>query len=224
MRVTERQAGDLIELDQRIGVEEKALQRDTYRAVAMALRGEQPPVIAQAVGRSRRAVQHWVYHYRDGGIEELLPGKKTGQPTKLPRDREADFRIRLEAGPTPADGVCTLRGKDVVRILKEEFNASYTLDGAYDLLHRLGYSCLKPRPRHEKNDPAKIRSSRTTPPFCRKSSRVARPARDQGACLLHGRSAVRPAGDDHPPVGQNRYSSVGRSPDPLRVVLPVRRG
>ncbi|UCE48281.1 MAG: winged helix-turn-helix domain-containing protein, partial [Phycisphaerales bacterium] len=37
---------------------------------------------------------------------------------------------------------------------EKEFGVLYTLDGVYKLLHRLGYSCLKPRPRHEKADPA----------------------------------------------------------------------
>ncbi|MFN0134366.1 MAG: winged helix-turn-helix domain-containing protein, partial [Phycisphaerales bacterium] len=57
-----------------------------------------------------------------------------------------------DAGPTDADGVCTLRGKDVRRILEHEFGVKYTLDGVYPLLHRLGCSCLAPRPRHEKQD------------------------------------------------------------------------
>jgi transposase len=34
----------------------------------------------------------------------------------------------------------------------------YTLDGIYPLLHRLGYSCLAPRPRHEKQDLAAQRA------------------------------------------------------------------
>jgi transposase len=151
--VIERQAGDGAELRRRIEVERDALQRDTYRAVVLALEKRDAPAIAKALGRSRRSVQDWVYAYRDGGIDRLLPGKRTGRPTKLLRDQEARFRARLEAGPVRADGVCTLRGKDVVRILESEFQASYTLDGAYALLHRLGYSCLTPRPRHEKNDP-----------------------------------------------------------------------
>lgn len=39
-----------------------------------------------------------------------------------------------------------------MRILEEEFGVSYSLDGAYRVLHRLGYSSLRPRPRHEKKD------------------------------------------------------------------------
>ena len=52
--------------------------------------------------------------------------------------------------------MCTLRGKDVVRILESEFGVRYTLGGAYDLLERLGYSCLSPRPLHEKAGPQRV--------------------------------------------------------------------
>ena len=77
----------------------------------------------------------------------------------------AEFKARVDAGPRPSDGVCTLRGKDVVHILESEFGVGYTLDGAYDLLHRLGYSCLTPRPVHEKNDPALVQHFKKHAPF-----------------------------------------------------------
>lgn len=120
----------------------------------LALRGEQAPQIAGALGRARRSVQAWVYAYRDGGIDALEPGKSTGRPVKLPRDRERAFAERVKAGPTEADGgVCVLRGEDARRILGREFGVAYTLQGVYDLLDRLNLSCLVPRPRHRKNDP-----------------------------------------------------------------------
>jgi transposase len=46
-----------------------------------------------------------------------------------------------------------LYGRDIQQILQRDFGVIYTLDGVYKLLHRLGYSCLKPRSRHEKADP-----------------------------------------------------------------------
>lgn len=156
MRVTEREPGDVAELTRRVRVEPNALQRDRYRAVLLALDGQEAEAIAGMLGRARRSVQDWVYAYRDGGIDGLLPGKSTGRPTKLPRDREAELMKRLDAGPLPSDGVCTLRGKDVVAILEREFGVKYSLDGAYDLLERLGYSCLSPRPLHEKADPRQV--------------------------------------------------------------------
>ena len=156
MRVIQRQLGDVAELTGRVRGEQDALQRDRYRAVLLALDGQEAVAIARALGRSRRSVQDWVYAYRDGGVDDLLPGKSPGRPTKLPRDREAELMKRLDAGPLPSDGVCTLRGKDVVAILEREFGVKYSLDGAYDLLERLGYSCLSPRPLHEKADPQQV--------------------------------------------------------------------
>ena len=110
-------------------------------------------------------MQDWVYAYRDGGIERLGIKPRPGRPTKLPREREADFRAWLEAPVRASDGVCTLRGKDVVRILESEFGVGYTLDGAYDLLHRLGYSCLTPRSVHEKNDPVEVQRFKSGAPL-----------------------------------------------------------
>jgi len=156
MRVSEREPGDVAELTRRARTEPNALQRDRYRAVLLALDGQEAVAIAAALGRARRSVQDWVYAYRDDGIDDLRLGKSTGRPTKLPREREAELMARLDAGPLPTDGVCTLRGRDVVRILEQEFGVKYSLDGAYDLLERLGYSCLTPRPLHEKSDPAAL--------------------------------------------------------------------
>lgn len=165
MHLTERTAGDIDELKRRAGAERDALRRDRYRAVLLALQGEEALQIAQALGRARRSVQDWGYAYRDGGIQAIQPRPRPGRTPKLPRDCEAQLRQRLDAGPRPHDGVCTLRGKDVVRILEQEFGVKYSLGGAYDLLARLGYSCLTPRPLHEKSDPQTIADFQARAPF-----------------------------------------------------------
>jgi transposase len=158
MKLFIRRAGDRERLDALIGAEKLAVQRDRLRAVRLALDGQQALEIAATLRRSRRFVQEWVYAYRDGGIEAIRPGKSSGRPTKLPRDKEQAFRERMLCGATEADGgVCVLRGVDAVRILEKEFGVHYTLDGVYDLLHRLRLSCLVPRPRHRKNDPQVMR-------------------------------------------------------------------
>lgn len=165
MNVCERESGDIERLTKLVNREFKGKQRDRYRMALLALRGWDAPRIAEALSSNRRTVQAWVYRYREGGIEALRPRPLPGRPTKLPRDREAQFKARLEAGPRKEDGVCTLRGKDAVRILKNEHGASYSLEGAYNLLHRLGYSCLKPRPKHEKNDPVAMKNFRGAAPL-----------------------------------------------------------
>ena len=158
MKVMVRREGDRERLDELIAREKVAVQRDRLRAARLALDGVEALQIAVTLGRSRRFVQEWAYAYRDGGVEAIRPGKSSGRPTKLPRDKEHAFRARMLGGATEADGgVCSLRGVDALKILEAEFGARYTLDGVYDLLHRLKLSCLVPRPRHRKNDPQVMR-------------------------------------------------------------------
>lgn len=90
------------------------------------------------------------------GESTLVPLKPRGATPKLAPEQVERLKARLNAGPLPADGVCTLRGRDVVRILETEFGVQHTIGSIYSVLHRIGYSCLSPRPRHEKNDPAAI--------------------------------------------------------------------
>ena len=165
MHLTERCCGDMEELHRRAGEERDALRRDRYRAVLLALDGREALEIAEALGRARRSVQDWAYAYRDGGIDGIQPKPRRGRTPKLPRDQEPQLKARLNAGARPEDGVCTLRGKDVVRILEQEFGVKYSLGGAYDLLERLGYSCLSPRPLHEKSDPAAIANFQVRAPL-----------------------------------------------------------
>jgi transposase len=165
MKISERSPGDIVELIRRVRSERRSIQRDRYRAVLLALEGEEAIAIAKAIGRARRSVQDWVYAYRDGGIDKLIPRKQTGKPPKLTAEQEARLRARLDAGPVAADGVCTLRGKDVVRILEAEFGVKHTIGSIYGVLHRLGYSCLSPRPQHEQNDPAAIERFKRDAPF-----------------------------------------------------------
>ena len=155
MHVPLRSSEDLPRLRRLVGDERDAEQRDRYRAALLATddRNETEQIM-DMLGRSRGFVQRWAYAYRDGGIEALTPKPRPGAAPKLPRDCERRLVERLQAGPTEADdGACTLRGRDVVRILEQEFAVRYSLGGAYDLLHRLGFSCLRPRPQHRKNDP-----------------------------------------------------------------------
>lgn len=171
MHINERQEGDLARLRKLAAKERDAEQKDRLLVAAHAIAGRETRDIQEALARSRGFVQRWAYAYRDGGIEALHDKPRGGSEPKLPREREDEFRARLDTGPTPQDGVCTLRGRDVQRILKEEFGVKCSLQAAYDTLHRLGYSCLATRPRHEHHDPiAQARFRKVTPLFSGRSA------------------------------------------------------
>jgi transposase len=166
MLIKEREKGDLKKLTTLAGKERDAEQRDRLRAAALAVEGAETLEIERMLARSRGFVQRWAYAYRDGGIDAIATTPHPGKPARLPADRHDELRARLDAGPRPEDGVCTLRGRDVQRILAEEFGVEYSLQAVYDTLHRLGYSCLKPRPRHERQDPeAQNRFKEEVAPF-----------------------------------------------------------
>ena len=117
MTVTPHAAEDRRVLHERMTREPNAKQRDRYRAVLLAMDGLEGDEIAERVGRSPRFVDEWAGRYRRGGVEALVPKRQPGRPPKLTPDQEAALRARLDAGPRDTDGVCTLRGRDVCRIV-----------------------------------------------------------------------------------------------------------
>lgn len=166
MKLTLHHTDDLDRLRERVATERQALQRDRYRTVLLVagdqLEGDE---VARRVGRSPRFVDEWAGRYRRGGLAALIPRKPKGATAKLNPEQAQRLKARIDAGPLPADGVCTLRGKDVIRILEAEFGVKHSIGTIYKVLHRLGYSCLSPRPRHEKNDPAAIEAFKEHTPF-----------------------------------------------------------
>jgi transposase len=152
MQITEHHVGDVRRLEELIGVEGSADRRDRYRIALLALRGREKLEIAEVLGVAKSTVELWAYRYRDGGIEALKGKAWRGRPAKITGHLVDTLRARLEAGPTEHDKVCALRGKDVQRIARDELKVDISLNGVYRTLRRLGYSCLVPRPRHEKQD------------------------------------------------------------------------
>ena len=174
MHIQERAPGDAVELTRRVRAQREAEQRDRYRTALLAIDGLETKQIQTRLGRSRGFVQRWAYAYRDGGVDALVARPRGGSAPKLPPERQKQFIERFKAGPAENDGgVCRLGGKEAVRILETEFGVGYTLTGAYELLHRNGLSCLRPRPRHRKSDPdAQKQWVQRAPLLSRKPARI----------------------------------------------------
>ena len=133
--------------------EKDAKLAQRIHGVYLASKGLTCPEIMAITAAARRTIQQWVQKYNKQGIVGLKDKPRPGTPTILPRTKEVKFQRRIEAGPTKADGVSALNGPVIRRILELEFGVLYSRQGLYDLLHRLGYSCLCPRPQHENANP-----------------------------------------------------------------------
>ena len=133
--------------------EKNAKLAQRIHGVYLASKGLTCPEIVPITAAARRTIQQWVHKYNEQGIAGLRDKPRPGTPTKLPREKEFKLKKRIEAGPTKFDGVSVLNGPAIRRILEDEFGVLYSIQGLYDLLHRLGYSCLCPRPQHENSNP-----------------------------------------------------------------------
>src|SRR5690349_3257105 len=113
-----------------------------FRGIVLAAGGLSAAKIAAALGCTPRAVQKWTRRYNDGGPDALAdrPGRG-GKPRLDPAEHDR-LRQRIEAGPTPEDGVCALRNADIRRILAAEIGVALGGQAVYDLLHRLGLRSL----------------------------------------------------------------------------------
>lgn len=132
--------------------ERDARIRGRIVAVRYLRLGHTVPQASRALGMSERQLRNWVHRYNAEGVAGLRDRPRPGQPPHLAVDQVQRFKQRIRKGARSEDRVCVLRGMDVRRILQKEFEAKYSLPGVYFLLHRLGFSSLVPRPKHEQAD------------------------------------------------------------------------
>ncbi len=133
--------------------ERDATHSKRLRIIILAMQGWTAPAIAMSVGLSRRDCQEWVRRFNASGLSGLEDRPGGGREGPLTPEQQEQFCKRIEDGPRAEDEVCSLRGADLQAILAREFGVLRSLSTIYKLLHRLGYSCLRPRPRHRKADP-----------------------------------------------------------------------
>ncbi len=122
------------------------------QGVVLARQGYPAQAIGQSLSVSQRTARAWVQRYNQGGSAALHEQPGRGRRVRLSAEQQQRFCARLDAGAQPGDGVCSLRGLDLVRVLQAEHGHSYSTSGVYRLLKRLGYSSLVPRPRHRQAD------------------------------------------------------------------------
>lgn len=133
-----------------------------FQMVFLARQGQTAPQIASLLSVSRRLVQVWVRRYNVDGLPGLADRRRGGNQRRLTDAQEQLIQDYLDQhAQDPQAGV--RRAADLRAWIQQQFGKLYSLTGLYDLLHRLGYSCLMPRPRHHKADPAVQEAFKKTP-------------------------------------------------------------
>jgi transposase len=181
------------ELAALIRAERRAKVAQRLSAVRLAALGHTAVAVGERVLLSERAVRTWVGRYNAGGIDALADRPGRGRKGPLAPAEQERLADRLRAGPTEADGVCALRGVDVRRILAGEFGVLRSLQATYDLLHRLGFEPLRPRPRHPEADAAAQDAFKKVCPPASPRSPSPTPGSNSGCCSRTRRGSGRRA-------------------------------
>ena len=151
MHVTEHHS--LEELQRLVRQQKEARLLLRVQVIWLAKQGRTAPQISQMLGVSRRQLQHWVHQYNTRGLDGLVDRRRGGNQRRLSDAQERQIQNYLDQqAQDPHAGV--RRAEDLRAWIAQQFGKLYSLPGLYNLLHRLGYSCLMPRPRHHKADPA----------------------------------------------------------------------
>ena len=145
-RITTKQISNLVR------TEKDGRVRQRLMAMKFISQDQTIPQVAKRMDISERPLRKWLHRFNKHGPNGLCDSPRPGQPPKLNVRQIEKFKKRIREGVTEQDNVCSLRGKDLQKILQKEFNAQYSLGGSYFLLHRLGFSCLCPRQQHPQAD------------------------------------------------------------------------
>lgn len=107
-----------------------------YLALSYLQMGKTVLEAAELVYKSSRMVHRWISRFNQAGIEGLKDKSGRGRKVQLPQEKEDEFRlIVLEFQRTKASGKLT--GRDIQKLLLDNYDISCTLPTAYNTLARL---------------------------------------------------------------------------------------
>lgn len=140
------------ELERLAAAEKHAARHLRLRAVILAKRRWGAKQIGEALGKTLRTIQNWVRDYNHTALEALVDARG-GNRCYFTDEQEQQLCTYLDSvSEDPQDG--PRHAAELAPWIEQHFGVVYSLSGLYDLLHRLGYSWLMPRPRHPDHDPA----------------------------------------------------------------------
>ncbi len=107
--------------------------------------------IAEKLSRPYGTVRYWLVRAHKHGLEGRFDIKH-GAPCRLDKKQLERLRADLIKGPDNCGfKATTWTGPLVIAHVKKKFGITYAETSMYDLLHRIGFSCRKPRPKHPKS-------------------------------------------------------------------------
>jgi transposase len=139
------------ELYARFTAEPDVAVRKRVQALWLVRRGHSATSAAETAGVGRRTLTRWLDWYRTGGLRAVLtrvPGHGAqGRTGRLSTDQLATLRAHCASGQVHTYD-------EARRWVEQQWGVTYSYQGIYAVLVRLGVHPKVPRPAAEKADPA----------------------------------------------------------------------
>ena len=125
-------------------------RRTWFELVLFVLDGEKGKTVAKKFDLHPVTVSRAIHRFNEEGLEGMHCCCQ-GRRTRITKEAEVAVVKRIEQALRPIPGHQELvRGRDLQQMLEKEFGIQVHAMTIYRLLHRLGYTVLKPRPCHPK--------------------------------------------------------------------------
>ena len=106
--------------------------------------------IADRVHHCKSWVTKWLDRYQKLGVEGLFDFPRSGRSRKLSENDELLLTSRIQNGASAGDEVSVFKAWNIRDLIENEFGVKYAKSSIYNLLKRLNFTRIKPRPKHEK--------------------------------------------------------------------------
>ena len=123
-------------------------QADRVKAVIALSKGGSAAQVAEILLLDDKTSRSYFELYQQGGLEALLNDNYPGAEPKLNGYQMSELDDYLKEHILPDS-------KSVIAHIDKLYGVRYSVSGATDLLHRLGFSYKKPPHVHSKQDPAR---------------------------------------------------------------------
>ena len=128
--------------------------KERYHAILLMIELENCTIIAELLKRSRKTIQLWVNAFNSGGIEELIPGKPPGRPSRLSQGQMEELKVDVSTHPRKLGyDFSNWEGKNVAHHIKKKFAIDLSVRQCQRVLHTLGFTLQRPRYKFPKADP-----------------------------------------------------------------------
>ena len=118
-------------------------------------KGKKQEEISDLLGCSQPTVHRWIKNSNTRRTLETLP--RSGRPTKLTKKTLVRLKEKILSNIKQANKeYCSVSTKEVKSLINKEIGEIYSLRHVERIMHKIGFSLIKPRPQHLKHDQKKV--------------------------------------------------------------------